>query len=101
MNMPVYRLTPVEGTEQSPQWRASSIRPHCLWVLARDEHEARRAVAKATTCTGVPEMLAPWKDTELVSCEYDDSKDVAIGIICVKTAPVAARAANEQARLSA
>jgi len=99
--MPVYRLTPVRGTEQSPQWRASSIRPHCLWILARDEIEARREVARATTCAGVPETLAPWKDAELVSCEYDDRKDVAGGIICIKTNSFALRAANDQARLIA
>ena len=99
--MPVYRLTPVQGTERSPQWRASSIMPHCLWISARDEYEARRAVAKATVCQGVPETLAPWKDSELVSCEYDDSKDVADGIICVRTKPYAAIAPRPQMRLSA
>lgn len=87
--MPVYRLTPVEGTEDSPQWRASSIKPHCLWIVARDEYEARLEVAKAT-CMGDSDTLAPWKDSELVSCEYDDSKDLAKGIICVRTNPVAA-----------
>lgn len=85
--MPVYRLTPVKGTEESPQWRASSIKPHCLWIVASNEHEARREVAKATVCDGAPETLAPWKDTELVSCVYDDSKDVAAGIICIRTKP--------------
>ena len=99
--MPVYRLTPVQGTERSPQWRASSIRPHCLWISARDEYEARRAVAKATVCEGVPETLAPWKDSELVSCEYDDSKDVAGGIIRIRTKPQAVSNENTPTRLSA
>jgi hypothetical protein len=99
--MPVYRLTPVQGTESSPQWRASSIRPHCLWVLARDEYEARREVAEATVCQGVPEKFAPWKDSGLVSCEYDDSKDVAGGIICIRTNARPAGSQNTPARLSA
>jgi len=90
--MPVYRLTPVQGTEQSPQWRASSIKPHCLWIVASNEHEARRAVAKATVRDGTSETLAPWKDSELVSCVYDDSKDLAAGIICIRTNPRAAAA---------
>jgi len=90
--MPVYRLTPVQGTEENPQWRASSIKPHCLWIVASDEHEARREVAKATACNGAFETLAPWKDTELVSCVYDDSKDLAAGIICIRTSPRTAAA---------
>ena len=101
--MPVYRLTPVEGTESSPQWRASSMQPHCLWIRASDEHEARRAVARATAVAPMldePETLAPWKDAELVTCEYDDSKDVAPGIICVRQMPVPVTVMPER-RLSA
>ena len=88
--MPVYRLTPVAGTEASPQWRTSSMHPYCLWIRASDENEARRAVAQATAVApkrNESETLAPWKDSELVTCEYDDSKDVAPGIICVRRAP--------------
>lgn len=95
--MPVYRLTPVKGTETSPQWHASSMRPYCLWIRARDEYEARREVARATRVApmpGEPETLAPWKDAELVDCEYDDSKDVAAGIIYVRRKPV--RTAHSQ-----
>jgi hypothetical protein len=98
--MPVYRLTPVQGTENSPQWRASSIRPHCLWIVARDEIEARREVAKAT-CSEAIETLAPWKDSELVSCEYDETKNLAKGIICVRTTPVRTAARRPEQRLSA
>jgi len=100
--MPVYRLTPVQGTEQSSQWRASSIKPHCLWIVASNEHEARREVAKATICQGVPETLAPWKDSELVACEYDESKDLAKGVIWIRNKPTAAVAKKEPpVRLSA
>ena len=99
--MPVYRLTPVQGTESSPQWSASSIRPHCLWIVARDEHEARREVAKATACPGIPELLAPWKDSELVSCEYDETKDLARGIICVRNKPIPVAVRRTEHRMSA
>jgi hypothetical protein len=98
--MPVYRLTPLEGTEQSPQWRASSMRPYCLWVRARDEHDARSAVAKATAMPGGPETLAPWKDAELVACEYDDSKDVARGIIYVRKTPYASAVRRERRQIA-
>lgn len=98
--MPVYRLTPRTGTENSPQWRASSMRPHCLWIRARDELEARREVARATAIAAGSMTLAPWKDEELVACEYDDSKNVAAGIIYVRRLPVALSAVREQ-RLSA
>ena len=100
--MPVFRLTPLEGTETSPRWRASSMRPYCLWIRARDEQEARGAVAKATAIRpmiGDPGS-APWKDSGLVACEYDDSKDVAAGIIYVRRVPVVPLF-KEQPRLSA
>ena len=102
--MPVYRLTPLEGTERSPQWRASSMRPYCLWIRAHDELDARRRVANATAIAGMqgdPQVLAPWKDAELVACEYDGNKDVANGIIYVRNTPPANAAANEQRQLSA
>jgi hypothetical protein len=99
--MPVYRLTPLKGTECCPQWRASSMRPYCLWIQARDEHEARLQVAKATAVPNEPGTLAPWKDAELVACEYDDSKDVARGIIYVRKTPCAGAARQTERRLTA
>lgn len=83
--MPVYRLTPLKGTETDPQWRASSMRPHCLWVRASDEFDARHLVARATAIDAACE--APWTDAELVACEYDDSKILADGIIYVRRYP--------------
>jgi len=96
--MPVYRLTPIAGTELSPQWRASTIHPYCLWIRAADENEARRAVAQATAVAPryESEPLTPWKDGELVTCEYDDSKDVASGIICVRRMAVPVTAQPER-----
>jgi hypothetical protein len=101
--MPVFRLTPRAGTETSPQWRASSMRPHCLWIRARDEFEARGQVSRATHVApmpGEPEPLPPWTNVDLVACEYDDSKDVAAGIIYVRRFPDNVRS-MQQRRLSA
>lgn len=95
--MPVYRLTPVNGTESNPLWRASSMRPHCLWVRAKDEFDARRQVAMATRVTRSRKetnLCAPWKEAALVSCEYDDSKDLAAGIIYVRRKAVVYGRAN-------
>lgn len=97
--MPVFKLTPVAGTETNPQWKASSMRPFCLWIRAADEQEARRAVARATTITDVPieaEPVAPWRNRNLVECESDDEKDVAIGIIRVRRNPVVTNLAERR-----
>ena len=72
--MPVYRLTPMKGTECNPLWRASSMRPYCLWVRARDEFDARRLVALATSVQRSRKKTdqgAPWKEAKLVACEYE------------------------------
>lgn len=86
--MPVYRLTPVEAAKTSPQWEASSIKPYCLWIQARNEHDARAAVAQATAVTTWRGLQAdpPWYDETLVSCENDQDKDLASGIIWVRSA---------------
>lgn len=88
--MPVFRLMPVTGTERSPQWGASTMRPYCLWVRARNEDEARRQAALATAvrhAPGEPDPPAPWRDAGLVRCEYDNAKSVAEGIIRVRRMP--------------
>jgi hypothetical protein len=83
--MPVYRLTPLGGTEDSLQWQASSIRPQCLWIKTRDEYEARQRVALATAVpTAFGRISPPWHDEMLVACAYDDDKAIAAGIICVR-----------------
>jgi hypothetical protein len=74
-----------------------------LWIRACDEFEARREVARATRVAplpGEPDALAPWKDDELVACEYDDSKDVADGVIYVRRMPLPVRVMQTR-RLSA
>lgn len=84
--MPIYRLTPLQGTENSPHWRASSLRPQCLWIMARDEYEAREAIARATAVpSAAAGLFPPWNDKALVACEYDDDADVPRGIIRVRT----------------
>lgn len=100
--MPVYRLTPMMGTESNPLWRASSMRPQCLWVRAEDEIDARRLVARATCalCSRQGhEPGAPWEEANLVACEYDESRDLAAGIIYVRgesTAHCAGQSASLQ-----
>lgn len=82
--MPVYRLTPLKSAARNPLWRCSTMQPHCLWVRARDEFDARRLVALATTVEKKAAEDAPWKNAALVACEYDDSRDLAAGIIYVR-----------------
>jgi len=92
--MPVYRLTPLKGTERNPLWRTSALRPHCLWVRAKDEFDARRLVALATSMERAPksaEHCAPWQQPSLVACEYDDSRELAAGIIYVRRKAVTCR----------
>lgn len=87
--VPVYRLTPLEGTEDSHHWQASTIRPTCLWVQAYDEVDARQQISRATFVVSRRKLSekkasTPWKDTTLVSCETDNSQSVPINIIRVR-----------------
>ena len=87
--MAVYRLTPIEGTQNFDQWQNSSLKPQCLWVQAADEHDARQQVASATTVGGellpARKWAPPWTDPALVSCGYDETRVVPSGIIRVKS----------------
>jgi hypothetical protein len=87
--MPVFRLMPVEGSQLSPRWSASLLRPYCLWIRAEDEFDARHRVAQAMAAQAGGVADAPWRDAGLVACENDDSKDVALGIIRVRRTPQA------------
>jgi hypothetical protein len=76
------------SSEGDPSWKGSSIFPQCLWVLAENERSARAIVAKATALPALhlslgEKIKSPWNDPALVSCEYDECKSVASGIICV------------------
>jgi hypothetical protein len=88
--MAVYRLAPIEGTEHSHDWQASSIRPKCLWVQAEDEQSARYRVALATgSKTNLPAgydkgLLPPWLNRSLTTCEYDETVGVGSGIIRIR-----------------
>ncbi len=100
--MPVYRLTPIRDSERSPQWQASSIKPFCVWVRAESEYDARRTVACATATGEAEQTLAPWKDPELVTCQLDEGKSVAGGIIWIRKKPLLRVVRAEQrSRLSA
>ncbi len=88
--MAVYRLAPIEGTENNHHWQASSIRPKCLWVQAEDEQSARYFVALATSSkTGLPAgrretVIAPWLNRSLTTCEYDETVNLGRGVIWVR-----------------
>jgi hypothetical protein len=88
--MAVYRLAPIEGTENSHDWQASSIRPNCLWVQAEDEQSARHFVALATSLNtnrpaGRGEMaVLPWLNRSLTTCEYDETVNIGSGVIRIR-----------------
>lgn len=88
--MAVYRLAPIEGTENSHHWQASSIRPKCLWVLADDEQSARHVVVRATSAntklpTGYHDKVAsPWLNRNLTTCEYDETITIGSGVIRIR-----------------
>ncbi len=83
--LPIYRLTPLDETADSLLWRASTMRPQCLWIKSWDEYEARQAVAQATAVAWAAGGLSsPWRDKALVACEYDNDTDVPRGIIRVR-----------------
>ncbi len=77
--MPVYKLEPVEGTEEHSDWWASSVPPTPVWLRASNANHARQRMHLATyATTWVPsEVLnAPWTNAELVRCTEDKSRDV-------------------------
>jgi hypothetical protein len=80
--MPIYRLTPIEGAEDRRAWKASMIKPVCLWVHAMDEQDARQVVMHAMAVR--KKSISPWKDARLVSCTCDDCIWVPPGIIRVR-----------------
>lgn len=93
--MAVYRLAPIEGTEHSGHWQASSIEPKCLWVQAEDEQSARHRVALATVSDAIlapadHHVLPPWLNHNLTTCEYDETVGVENGIIRVRNSTTSA-----------
>ena len=82
--MPVFRLTPKNDGDKAPLWKGSTIIPQCLWVLAQDESSARDMVAKATARSNNRKRRSPWRDPQLVLCDFDETKSLASGIICVR-----------------
>ncbi len=87
--MPVFRLTPIQGTEKNGRWRLSTIKPKCAWVHAKDEEDARWQVRLATTAafrqmSATTEEPSPWADGRMVTCERDDSVVVPSGTIRVR-----------------
>lgn len=74
--MTVYRLTPVQGTQNSRRWLLSTITPKCVWVCAKDEQDARWQVSVATTSAMKQISVnagaqSPWADDRPVTCACD------------------------------
>jgi hypothetical protein len=87
--MPIFCLTPIEGTEKSGRWQLSTIKPKCAWVSAKSEEDARQQVRLATTAAARRAPIAagersPWTDGRMVTCERDDDVVVASGVIRVR-----------------
>jgi hypothetical protein len=87
--MPVFCLTPVQGTQNNSRWQLSTIKPKCAWVRAKDEEDARWQVRLATTSATKQISIAageqsPWTDDRLVKCKRDDSIVVPDDVIRVR-----------------
>lgn len=84
--MSVFQLEPIDGTQGSPHWQASTLAPMTVWVNATSETDARErltfATAKATRRDPNRVMpLPPWEDFGLVTCIPDSSRNVPEGFI--------------------
>jgi hypothetical protein len=78
-DMPVYKLEPIEGTEEHTDWWASSVPPTPVWLRAGNANHARQRMHLATYATAfVPGgvLSGPWVDATLVRCTEDQSRDV-------------------------
>lgn len=82
----IFRLEPIDGTQTSHHWRASTLAPVTVWVEAGSEMDAREKLTLATIIAtflvpGHDLPMAPWKDFGLVRCVPDDSRNVHEGNI--------------------
>jgi hypothetical protein len=82
-HMTIYRLEPIEGTEQHPYWRMSIVPPVPVWVQASTPDLARQRMQSAARETPLnakrDEVRTPWVDASLVSCTEDRSHYVPAG----------------------
>jgi hypothetical protein len=79
MKMPVYKLEPIKGTEEHPDWLVSSVPPTPVWLRAGNADHARQRMHLATFATGLAPgalLKAPWVNAGLVRCSEDASYDV-------------------------
>ena len=76
--MPVYKLEPIEGTENHGDWWASSLSPTTVWVRAHDPDHARHRMHVATRMALASDegIKAPWISAALVRCTEDSSFEV-------------------------
>lgn len=84
--MGIFRLEPINGTQDSYHWEASTLAPVTVWVNATSEADARE---KLTLTTAIATRknpnrvmpMAPWECPKLVKCTLDDSQNVQEGFI--------------------
>lgn len=75
--MPIYRLDPVEGKEDDPNWQASTLRSNGCWVRAGSKMDARQKVNVATIIATErdprrPIATSPWMNPDLTICKKDE-----------------------------
>ena len=81
--MPVFKLEPIEGTEEHGDWWTSSLSPTPVWLRADNADQARQRMHLATCSTVCVPLAAagtPWANAELVRCTEDTSLDPPSGI---------------------
>lgn len=77
--MPVYKLEPLNGTEEHTDSWASCLPPTPVWLRAGNANHARQRMDLAIYATAlVPGWLvnAPWVNATLVRCTEDQSRAV-------------------------
>ena len=82
----VYCLEPIDGTEQSHHWNASTLEPISIWVLASDENDARNKAKAAThratnSSPGNEVSENPYTRSEITRCIAHPKIDLPAGVI--------------------
>jgi hypothetical protein len=84
--MPVFRLTPIAGTESSPEWELTEFQFAPIWIGAPSEDDARHfaAIARPKVRDFVPGekiVHSAWLSAAHATCEIDESRQVPEGKI--------------------
>lgn len=83
----IFRLWPVEGSEDHRDWATSTLKPTSCWVRAHNADDARMLLHLATVVAvkvepGTPARTSPWTNPKLTGCAPDNPRiDVPNGIV--------------------